>query len=298
MSRTVDAATRREFLTASAVTLPFSASAASGATQATRPGLLAGKVTVIYGAAGAIGGAVSRAFAREGAQLFLAGRTLENVKALESELKQSGAVASAAQVDALDRGAIEKHLDEVVRTSGGLDISFNLIGLGGEQGKALTAMNQEAFAIAINTAMRTHFFTATAAARHMQAKGGGVLLALTAQVARKPYVGSAGFGVACAAIEGLWRQLAIELGPAGIRCVTLRSSGSPDAPGVTAAIAEHARAAGVSREAFEARIAEKTMLKRMPRMAEIADAAVLMASDRASAVTAAVLNATCGEIAD
>jgi 3-oxoacyl-[acyl-carrier protein] reductase len=104
--------------------------------------------------------------------------------------------------------------------------------------------------------------------------------------------------VACAAIEGLWRQLAIELGPAGIRLVTLRSSGSPDTPGVRDAVAEHARSAGVSREAFEARIAEKTMLRRMPLMAEIANTAVLAASDRASALTAAVINATCGEIAD
>jgi enoyl-[acyl-carrier-protein] reductase (NADH) len=78
----------------------------------------------------------------------------------------------------------------------------------------------------------------------------------------------------------------------------LRSSGSPDAPVVAAAISEHAKAAGVTLEAFEARIAEKTMLKRMPRMAEIANAAVLAASDHASSITAAVLNATCGEIAD
>jgi NAD(P)-dependent dehydrogenase (short-subunit alcohol dehydrogenase family) len=104
--------------------------------------------------------------------------------------------------------------------------------------------------------------------------------------------------VACAAIEGLWRQLAVELGPNGIRLVTLRSSGSPDAPGVAAAVAEHARAAGVTREAFEARIAEKTMLRHMPKMAEIANAAVLAASDHASSMTAAVLNCTCGEIAD
>jgi NAD(P)-dependent dehydrogenase (short-subunit alcohol dehydrogenase family) len=150
--------------------------------------------------------------------------------------------------------------------------------------------------VAIDNAMRTHFLTATAAARRM--KAGGVILALTAQVARKPYVGSGGFGVACAAIEALWRQLAIELGPGGIRLVTLRSSGSPDAPGVAAAITEHAKSAGVTLEAFEARIAEKTMLKHMPRMAEIADAAVLAASDHASSMTAAVLNCTCGEIAD
>jgi NAD(P)-dependent dehydrogenase (short-subunit alcohol dehydrogenase family) len=293
------AASRREFLATGAAALPFAAHATgSKPGAAARPTLLAGKRAVIYGAAGAIGAAVSRAFAREGAQLFLAGRTLERVEALAQELAKTGATATAAAVDALDRGAVEKHLDEVVRTSAGIDISFNLIGLGGDQGKSLTAMTHDAFAVPIDTAMRTHFLTATAAARHMEKNGGGVILALTAQVARKPYVASGGFGVACAAIEALWRQLAIELGPTGVRLVALRSSGSPDAPGVRAAITEHARAAGVTLEAFESHIAEKTMLKRMPKMAEIANAAVLAASDYASSITAAVLNSTCGEIAD
>jgi NAD(P)-dependent dehydrogenase (short-subunit alcohol dehydrogenase family) len=291
------AATRRDFLASgAAIAMPLTARVAgSKPGPAPRAGLLAGKRAVIYGAAGAMGSAVARAFAREGAQLFLAGRTLERVQALADELTGSGARASAAGFDALDRAAIEKHLDEVVRDAGGIDISFNLIGLGGDQGQPLTAMTHDAFAVTIQNAMRTHFLTATAAARRMQS---GVILALTAQVARKPYVGSGGFGVACAAIEGLWRQLAIELGPAGIRLVTLRSSGSPDAPGVAAAITEHARAAGVTLEAFEARIAEKTMLKHMPKMAEIANAAVLAASDYSSSMTAAVLNCTCGEIAD
>ncbi len=293
------ASSRREFLATGAAALPFGASAASARPDpATRSGLLAGKRAVIYGAAGAIGSAVARAFAREGAQLFLAGRTPDKVEALALELSQAGAKAGAAGVDALDSTAVEKHLADVVRTAGGVDISFNLIGLGGEQGQPLTSISRESFTTAIDCAMRTHFLTATAAARHMEKSGGGVILALTAQVARKPYVGSQGFGVACAAIEGLWRQLAIELGPSGVRLVTLRSSGSPDAPGVAAAITEHARAAGVSLQEFEARIAEKTMLKHMPRMAEIANAAVLAASDYASSMTAAVLNASCGEIAD
>ncbi len=295
----MEAASRREFLAAgAAVAVPVAARGAPAQDSSPRSGLLAGKVAVIYGAAGAIGSSVSRVFAREGAQLFLAGRTPERVQALAQELTQAGASAIPAGVDALDRDSVEKHLAEVVRQAGHVDISFNLIGLGGDQGTPLTRMTREAFAVSIDNAIRTHFLTATAAARHMEPRGSGVILALTAQVARKPYVGSGGFGVACAAIEGLCRQLAIELGPRGIRVITLRSSGSPDSPGVTAAIAEHARAAGVTREAFEARIAEKTMLRRMPKMVEIANAAALAASDRASALTAAVLNVTCGEIAD
>lgn len=297
----MEAASRREFLASAAVSVPMAVpmKATRAADRPTRaPGLLAGKIAVVYGAAGAMGSAVSRAFAREGAQVYLAGRTLAKVEALASDIEDAGGAAHAASVDALDRGAVDEHLAGVARQQGGVDISFNLIGLGGRQGDPLTAMDSDAFAEPIINAMRTHHLTATAAARHMAPRRTGVILALTAQVARKPYAGSGGFGVACAAIEGLWRQLAVELGPSGIRVITLRSSGSPDAPGVSAAIAEHARLAGVSRETFESRIAEKTMLKRMPRMAEVADAAVLVASDRASAITAAVTNVTCGELAD
>jgi 3-oxoacyl-[acyl-carrier protein] reductase len=295
----MEAASRREFLAGAAMSVPLAVPLkVAKAAHRTTPGLLTGKVAVIYGAAGAMGSAVSRAFAREGAQVWLAGRTLEKVESLAEEIRNAGGFAQAAAVDALDREAIDEHLAEVARQHGSIDISFNLIGLGGKQGDPLMAMDLDTFAEPIGTAMRTHYLTATSAARHMAPRRSGVILALTAQVARKPYTGSGGFGVACAAIEGLWRQLAIELGPAGIRVITLRSSGSPDAPWVSAAIAEHARLAGVSRETFESRIAEKTMLKRMPLMAEVANAAVLVASDRASAITAAVTNVTCGELAD
>jgi 3-oxoacyl-[acyl-carrier protein] reductase len=278
--------------------LPLAAQAAMPKPPAPRSRLLEGKVAVIYGAAGDIGSGVSRAFAREGAHVCLVGRTPEKLEALRVEIAQSGGSAEAAKVDALDPKAVNEHLDALVARRGRIDVSFNLVNLGGPQGTALTQMSHPDFYQPIDTAMRTQYYTATAAGRHMVNQRGGVILALTAQVARKPYTNSGGFGVACAAIEGLARQLAIELGPAGIRVVTLRSSGSPDAGGVSAAIAEHARAVGVSVDEFKSRIAEKTMLKHMPAVAEVASAAVLMASDRASAITAAVTNLTCGEIAD
>lgn len=142
--------------------------------------------------------------------------------------------------------------------------------------------------------MNTHFITATAATRYMEKQGSGVILAITANAARKPYLNSGGFGVACAAIEAFCRQLSVEEGKHGIRVVCIRSAGSPDAPGVDKVFHLHAKNAGVSREAFETEFAERTMLKRLP----IANAAVLMASDNASAITAAVINVTCGELAD
>ena len=261
--------------------------------------MLAGKVAVVYGAAGAMGSAVARAFAREGAHVELAGRTLEKVQALATEISGAGGSAAAAKVDALDPDAIAKHLDAVYRGTRSPSTSRSTSsGFGGPQARSLLTMP-------VKGCRRTRRKRRAHPLPHRHRRRAphgrrraGVILALTAQVARKPYAGSGGFGVACAAIEGLCRQLAVDLGRRrhpGRRAAFVRFA---DAPGVRRAIAEHARLAGVSREAFEARIAEKTMLKRMPRMAEIANAAVLMASDRASAITAAVTNVTCGEIAD
>lgn len=260
--------------------------------------LLKNKNAVIYGAGGSMGGAVARAFAREGAHVFLAGRTLEKLDVVAKDILAEGGHAETAQVNAHAEQSVEEHLNTVVQTVGSVDISFNLIDLGGTQGIHLVNMSQTDFSTPIINAMQTQFITTTAAGRHMAQRGSGVILALTAQVARKPYPDSGGFGVACAAIEGLLRQLAVELGPQGVRVVCLRSAGSPDAPGVAEAIRLHAESAGTTREAFEAQIAEKTLLKRMPKMGDVANAAVLMASDRANAITGAVTNVTCGEIVD
>jgi 3-oxoacyl-[acyl-carrier protein] reductase len=92
--------------------------------------------------------------------------------------------------------------------------------------------------------------------------------------------------------------LALELGPLGIRVVCLRSAGSPDAPGVDDVWRQHAENAGMPPAAWAAGIASKTLLKRLPKLAEVANVAVLMASDYANVITGAVANVTCGEMLD
>lgn len=256
--------------------------------------LLQNKNAVIYGAGGAIGGAVARAFAREGARVFLAGRTLAKLERVSADISNSGGVAEATQVDALNEKEVETYLEKIGR----IDISFNALDFGETQGGPLTEMTHERFTRPIINAMTTHFITGTAAARQMAKNKSGVILAITANVAREAFPNVGGFGVACAAIEGFCRQLAADVGPHGIRVVCLRSAGSPDAPGVEAAMRLHAENAGVSQAEFEAKMAERTLLKRLPKLAEVANAAVLMASDHASSMTAAIANVTCGQLVD
>ncbi|MGO8951402.1 MAG: SDR family NAD(P)-dependent oxidoreductase [Ktedonobacterales bacterium] len=233
-----------------------------------------------------------------GATVFLAGRSLAPLEAVAGEISRDGGMAETAQIDALNEQAVEKQLAEVVEKTGGIDISFNAVSILHTQGTPLVEIPLEKFTLPIAEVMRTQFLTTTAAARHMSRKGSGVILAITATPARAiiPNVGP--FGVMGAAIEGLCRQLAGELGPLGIRVVCLRSAGSPDSPGVKEAFELHAAQTGMSGEAFGADLAQRTLLKRLPRLAEVANVAAFIASDQASAMTGTVANVTCGDVVE
>ena len=102
--------------------------------------LLQDKIAVVYGGAGAIGAAAARTFAREGARVFLAGRTADRLKAVAADIVEGGGDAEWAVVDALDPVAVRAHADEVVAAAGGLDISFNAIGVDHVQGQPLTEL--------------------------------------------------------------------------------------------------------------------------------------------------------------
>jgi 3-oxoacyl-[acyl-carrier protein] reductase len=260
--------------------------------------LLENKNAVIYGGGGSVGGAVARAFAREGAKVFLAGRTLESLEEVAQEITASGGVAETAQVDALDEEAVEEHIGKVAETTGRIDILFNAIGMQDVQGTPLHEMSLEDFARPITIATRTQFLTARAVAQRMIRQGSGVILTITAGPARKAVPNVGGFDAACAAIEGLWRTFAAELGPYGIRLVVVASAGSPDTPDVQEMLKLHAKAAGTSLEEYLADAGSDTLLGRLPTLAEVADIATLMASDRASAMTGTIANVTCGSVVD
>lgn len=257
---------------------------------------LAGKRVMIFGSTGAVGMAAAVAFAREGAALHLFARTHATLEAQKSELKSDGAVADAHVLDVTDEAATHRVIAKIVASDGPPDIIWNLMGTGDAQGHKLRDMTTSHFLLPIALAMRGHFNTAAACVPHMRA--GSVILALTASPARNPHPDAGGFGVACAAIEALMRQHAVELGPLGIRAVTLRSAGSPDTPGVSAAMEIHAANAGLSREEFETRSTAHVPLRRMPLLAEIANAAILAASPLGTAWTGGVMNVTCGALLD
>jgi 3-oxoacyl-[acyl-carrier protein] reductase len=261
--------------------------------------LLEGKNAIVYGAAGDIGRAVARAFAREGAAVFLVGRTLVPVAAVADEIAAAGGAADAAVVDATDERAVTEHAAAVAAKAGSIDISFNAISLADVQGISLLELPVEDFSRPIEIGTRTHLLTARAAARHMVARGSGVILTLTASAVRlpDPVMGPplmGGFGVACAAIESLTMNLAGELGPRGVRVVCVRSEGLPE---TWQHNTEEAKQFGDLQD-FHDLLEGRTLLRRLPKLDEVANVAAFVASDRASAMTGTVANVTCGSVVD
>jgi 3-oxoacyl-[acyl-carrier protein] reductase len=262
--------------------------------------LLENKNAVIYGGSGSVGGAVARAFAHEGAKVFLGGRTLGTLDEVAQEIRSGGGVAETAQVDALDEVAIEKHADAVAERAGGIDISFNAIFNDDVQGQPLAEMPFDDFARPITKAMRNQFLTARAVARHMVEQGSGVILTVAGGY-REAFPTIGGTVVAWAAIEAQCRQWASELGPQGVRVVWLRTTGLPEAiPDTGDATTDLGTGygEGMTREQIISGMREQTILKRLATLEEVGNVASFMASDGAGPMTATFANITCGAVLD
>jgi NAD(P)-dependent dehydrogenase (short-subunit alcohol dehydrogenase family) len=250
--------------------------------------LLEDKNAVIYGAGGAIGSAVARPFAREGAKVHLAGRTLENLEEVAEEIRCAGGLVETARVDAIDETAVDQHADAVAASAGGIDVCFNLISVGDVQGTPLAEMPLEDFERPVLTAVRTQFLTSRAAARHMISQRSGVILFFGGYGDPLPEYYLGGFQIALNAIESLRRQLASELGPHGIRAVTLQTGGVPET------IPESFD----WREEITEGIVGSTMLGRAATLEDVGNVAAFAASDHARTMTATALNISCGAIVD
>lgn len=256
--------------------------------------LLENKNAVIYGGGGAIGGAVARVFAREGASVFLAGRTRLKLDAVAADIAAAGGTVETAQLDVFDQRAVERHADAVAKKAGGIDIALNAVSIIHDQGTTLEDLSLEEFMLPIDGCMRTLFITSKAVARHMGGKRPGVILTLSEPGSKLAVPGILGHSASGAAREAFSRVLAAELAPRNIRVICIRPHAISDAP----AAGSYTKELWEPLEATMAGLAGMTLLKRLPTLAEVAETAAFLASDRAGAITGTVANLSGGALVD
>jgi NAD(P)-dependent dehydrogenase (short-subunit alcohol dehydrogenase family) len=263
--------------------------------------MLQDKRAVVFGGGGSIGAAVARELASEGADVFLAGRTSTGVEAVAKEITAAGGRAHADVIDALDAAAVNEYLESIVQQTGSLDIEFNATGPRVSEygnGKPAVELPIEEFMMPVDTVLKSQFVTARAAARHMLKQGSGVIIFLTGSPARPHGPGTSGIGAAFGAVENLMRTMAIELGPAGVRVVCLRTAANPDTRTIQETTDVVSKMMNITRDQANASLAESTMLKVSPRTTDTARAAAFLASDQARMMTGTVLNSSAGAVTD
>ena len=264
--------------------------------------LLHNQNAVIYGGGGAIGGAVARVFAREGARVFIAGRTQARLDAVAADIAAAGGIVETAQVDAFDERAVEKHADEVAAKAGGIDIALNAVSVMHDQGTLLENLSLDEFMKPIDGFLRTQFITSKAVARHMGGKRPGVILTVSEAGSKLAVGGLLGHIVSSAGKEAFSRVLAAELAPRNIRVICIRSHALTDAPAAGSYTEDlfkpAAAAASLSVEEWIAGLAQGTMLKRLPTLCDVAETAAFLASDRARVMTGTVANLTAGAVVE
>lgn len=233
---------------------------------------LTNKTAVIYGAGGMVGTALARAFT------------------------EAGAKVATPTLDALDEKAIDAHLATLER----VDISVNAIGIRqtGVQGIPLTQLSADAYMKPIDTYVRSHFLTARAAARRMVAQKSGVILVHTANPAAVAIPLMGGMTPSWASLEMMMRTFSVENAAHGVRALTLRTTGLPETKTIDEVYGLHASAMGVTKEQFQAMLESRTHRGRHNTLAELAAAAVFLASDAGRGFTGTVLDLTGGMTGD
>ncbi|GIF07025.1 SDR family NAD(P)-dependent oxidoreductase [Actinoplanes siamensis] len=247
--------------------------------------LLENKVAVVYGAGGPIGRAIAEGFAAQGARVYLAGRTRTHLEPVAEAIRAAGGTADTAHVDAQDEHDVDAFVDNVLKEAGDLHISANVIGYE-DVHQPLLEISLDDFLQPIVNASRTQFLTTRAAARHMVTTGDGVII--TFGGSGNAMAGLGGFKVALDAVEGLRRQWACELGPRGIRLVTLRTGGIPES--LPDSLPDDERAQITST------IDGATLLNRSATLADVGNVAAFAASDLARSITGTEINMTCGAV--
>ena len=264
-------------------------------------GSLQGKKAVVFGASGSIGSAVAKEFAAEGAEVFLSGRTKSSVEAVAKQIGAKGGRAHAAVVDTLDDAAVKEYVDGIVKQTGKIDIILDFAGPLAKEygnGKMAADLPVEEFMVPLTTMVRSRFITARAAARHMVKAHSGVIILVTGSPARPHVPGASAIGAAFGAMENLAANLAFEVSPFGVRVVCLRTLANIDSRSIQDTMDIIAKQLNITKDQASAQVAQSNFLKVAATVQDTANAAVLIASDRARMLTGTVVNATAGAALD
>ena len=246
---------------------------------ATATGLLEGKVVLVTGASRGIGAAAARLFAAEGASVVLAARTMGALDRLVQEIRGQGGSADAVSLDLSDTGTIKSAVARVEELHGRLDGAFNTAGIVQQPGPLDTTSEADIDAqFTIN--FRAHWVAMNAEAALMRKQAGGAIVNTSSIGSRRANKFLPAYGAMKRALNSITETAAVTWAAEGIRVNAI----TPGATSTEMMTEWDTATPGV----IDAATAGSPM-RRMAEAVEVAQVAAFLLSDRASAVTGAVV---------
>jgi len=261
---------------------------------------LARRVAFITGAAGAIGRAIARRFAEEGAHVVLADVNLAGAEAVAKELPGP---ALAVPCDVTDPGSVQCALEQTVLAFGGLDVVVSNAGTA--VAKPLEELSVEEWRQTQNVLLTGYFLVTREALKILkrQTMGGdssrsigGSIIFVSSKAGLAPAKNAAAYTSAKAGELHLARCAAEEAGPFGIRVNSLAPDAIFEGSGLWSGQWGQARAAsrGVAVDDLPEIYRQRSALKLNVSAADVAEAALFFASDRSAKITGAILTVDAG----
>ncbi len=238
--------------------------------------LLTGRVAIVTAAGRGIGAGIAKAFAEVGADLVIGARTQEQLDQVAAYVAQSGRRAAAVAGDLSSRAGMAKLVERAMDEFGRIDIVVN--NAGGSMPGPFLATEEDSFDEALRWNVTTAFNLTQLAVPHMLARASGSVINIASAIGRFGDRGFCAYGTAKAALIHLTKNLAADLAPKiRVNCI---------APGATETSALNAV---LGNEAIEQEMINRTPLRRIGTVEDIAAGAVYFASDASSYVTGRVL---------
>ncbi|TCJ15676.1 SDR family oxidoreductase [Rubrobacter taiwanensis] len=182
---------------------------------------LRGRVAVVTGGTGVLGGAMARGIARAGARVGVLGRRKERAARVAKEIEEAGGEAMPLPADVLDRKQLEAARETVLERWGRVDILVNAAGgnvpgAAVGEGESFFGLSREAFAGVfdlnlVGTVLPIQVFGAAMAEGKPPGEAEGCIVNISSMAAQRPLTRVVGYSAAKAAIDNLTRWLAVEL---------------------------------------------------------------------------------------
>jgi NAD(P)-dependent dehydrogenase (short-subunit alcohol dehydrogenase family) len=242
---------------------------------------LEGKVAIVTGAGRGIGRAIARLFAAEGAAVVVAARTITEGEEAVAHIERAGGNARFIPTDVSQDAEVRALVAETIRAHGRLDALVNNAGISGP-GKPLAETSEVEWDRVIDTNLKGCYLGMRYAIPHLRAAGGGAIVNLSSVLAEQTLPGCTAYTASKAAIIGLTRATALEVGPDRIR-VNCVLPGSTDTPMMWEGLTE------AERLEIEPQVAGAAPLGKVGRPEEIARVALFLVSEASSFMTGASL---------